>query len=112
MRAGRAPSITKTESPRPANLLQMPRGLMCKLRQRGRGYGGPAGSRRIDPSLPPPAQQLLGPSFMHGAVSRQKPEVSLAEPPTGKITQRFQSRFPDEAKRNPGQDFYLRSPGQ
>ncbi len=24
---------------------------MCKLRQRGRSYGGPAGSRGIDPSL-------------------------------------------------------------
>jgi ISXO2-like transposase domain len=47
------PSITKTERPRSANLLQMPRGLMCKLRQRGRDYGGPAGSRGIDPSLQP-----------------------------------------------------------
>ena len=46
-------SITKTERPRSANLLQMPRGLMCKLRQRGRDYGGPAGSRGIDPSLQP-----------------------------------------------------------
>src|SRR5258708_21535297 len=45
--------ITKTERPRSANLLQMPRGLMCKLRQRGRDYGGPAGSRGIDPSLQP-----------------------------------------------------------
>ena len=26
---------------------------MCKLRQRGGGYGGPAGSRRIDPSSQP-----------------------------------------------------------
>ena len=51
-RTGR-PSITKTERPRLANLLQMPRGLMCKLRQRGRDYGGPAGSRGIDPSLQP-----------------------------------------------------------
>src|SRR5882757_3231287 len=59
--AARRPSITKTERPRSANLLQMPRGLMCKLRQRGRNYGGPAGSRGIDPSMqPPPAQQLLG----------------------------------------------------
>ena len=48
-------SITKTERPRSANLLQMPRGLMCKLRQRGRDYGGhrPAGSPGIDPSLQP-----------------------------------------------------------
>src|SRR5258706_15694330 len=54
---GRAPSITKTERRRSANLRQMPRGLMCKPRQRGRGYGGPhpAGSRGIDPSLHPPA---------------------------------------------------------
>ncbi len=51
---GRVPSITKTERPRSANLLQMPRGPMCKLRQRGRGYGGPAESRGIDPSLQPP----------------------------------------------------------
>jgi hypothetical protein len=45
-------SITKTERPRSANLLQMPRGLMCKPRQGGRSCGGPhpAGSRRIDPS--------------------------------------------------------------
>lgn len=47
------PPITKTERPRSANLLQMPRGLMCKLRQCGREYGGPAGSRGIDPSLQP-----------------------------------------------------------
>jgi hypothetical protein len=47
------PSITKTERPRSANLLQMPRGQMCKLRQRGRDYGGRAGSRGIDPSLQP-----------------------------------------------------------
>jgi hypothetical protein len=51
---GRAPSITKTERPRSANLLRMPTGLMCKLRQRGRGSGGrPAGSRGIDASLQP-----------------------------------------------------------
>jgi hypothetical protein len=43
--------ITKTERPRPVNLLQMPRGLMCKRRQCGREYGGPAGSRGIDPPL-------------------------------------------------------------
>src|ERR1700694_4084349 len=36
---GRAPSITKTERRRSANLLQMPTGLMCRLRQRGRSYG-------------------------------------------------------------------------
>jgi hypothetical protein len=66
-RTGR-PSIMKTERPRSANLLQMPRGLMCKLRQRGREYGSPAGSRGIDPPLQPfsPSQQLLGPSFMDG----------------------------------------------
>src|ERR1700722_3585031 len=48
-------SITKTERPRSANLLQMSRGLMCKLRLRGRDYGGPgpAASRGIDPSLQP-----------------------------------------------------------
>ena len=47
-------SITKTERPRSANLLQMPKGLMCKLRQRGRDFRGRAGSRGIDPSLQPP----------------------------------------------------------
>ena len=54
--AGRvgAPSITKTERRRSASLLQMPTGLTCKLRPRGRGCGGPAGSRGIDPSLQPP----------------------------------------------------------
>jgi hypothetical protein len=31
-RCGRAPSITKTERRRSANLLRMPTGLMCKLR--------------------------------------------------------------------------------
>jgi hypothetical protein len=46
-------SIRKTERPRSANLLQMPRGLMCKLRQRGRDCGGPAGSRGIVASLQP-----------------------------------------------------------
>jgi hypothetical protein len=51
-RTGR-PSIKKTERPRSANRLQMPRGLMCKLRQRGREYGSPTGSRGIDPSLQP-----------------------------------------------------------
>jgi hypothetical protein len=58
----------KTERPRSANLLQMPRGLMCKLRQRGRDYRGPAGSRGIDPSLQPfpLSQQLLGPPLMDG----------------------------------------------
>jgi hypothetical protein len=49
------PSITKTERLQSANLPQMPRGLVYKLRQPGRGYGGPdlAGSRGIDPSLQP-----------------------------------------------------------
>src|SRR5258705_2158616 len=55
-------SITKTERPRSANLLQMPRGPMCKLTQRARGYGGPAGYHRTERSLQSsPAQQLLGP---------------------------------------------------
>ncbi|MEA2915321.1 MAG: hypothetical protein QOJ15_7402 [Bradyrhizobium sp.] len=58
---GRAPSITKTERRRSANLLQMPRGLMCKLRQRGRSFGGPAGSRGIDPSLQPPPAVAASP---------------------------------------------------
>ena len=52
---GDAPSITNTERCQSANLLQMPKGLMCKLRQRGQGYAGrPAGSRGFDPSLQPP----------------------------------------------------------
>ena len=64
---GRTPSITKTERRRSANLLQTPRGLMCKLRQRGRGYAGrPAGSRGIDPSLQRPLRWLLA---RYGAVT-------------------------------------------
>src|ERR1700688_3384851 len=53
---GSAPSITETERLRSANLLHMPRGLTCKLRQRGRDYGGhcPAQSPGIDPSLQSP----------------------------------------------------------
>src|SRR3981189_3024515 len=49
-------SLTNTDRRRSATLLQMPRGLMCKLRQRGQGYGGPgpAGARGIDPTLQPP----------------------------------------------------------
>jgi hypothetical protein len=39
----------------------MPKGLVCKLRQRGRGYGGPAGSRGIDPSLQPPPAVAASP---------------------------------------------------
>ena len=34
---------------------------MCKLRQRGRSYGGPAGSRGIDPSLQPPPAVAASP---------------------------------------------------
>jgi hypothetical protein len=49
------PSITRTERPRSANLLQMPRVLMCKLRRRGRDYEGHrhTGYPGIDPSLQP-----------------------------------------------------------
>jgi hypothetical protein len=48
------PAITKTERLRSASLLQTPRGLMCKLRQCGREYAGPAeSSRGIDPSSQP-----------------------------------------------------------
>jgi hypothetical protein len=47
--------FTKTERRRSANLLQMPRGQMCKLRQGGRACGGrPARSRGFDQSLQPP----------------------------------------------------------
>jgi hypothetical protein len=45
-------SITKTERLRSANLLQTPRGPMCKLRQRGLECGG-QGPRAIDPLLQP-----------------------------------------------------------
>jgi hypothetical protein len=53
---GRAPSITKTERRRSANLPRMPTAPMCKPRQCGRGRGGrpgPAGSRGFDPSSQP-----------------------------------------------------------
>jgi hypothetical protein len=51
---GRSPSLTKTERRRSAILLQMPRGLMCSLRQGGQGYGGrPPISCGVDPSLHP-----------------------------------------------------------
>src|SRR5712672_1477890 len=69
---GRAPSITKTERRRSANLQQMPRGLMCKLRQRGRCYGSPAASRGIDPSLqPPPWRAYMGSAdaLLSGSIS-------------------------------------------
>src|SRR5258705_6670346 len=70
--AERRNSITKTERRRSANLLQMPRGLMCKLRQRGRGYGSPAASRGIDPSLqPPPWRAYMGSAdaLLSGSIS-------------------------------------------
>jgi hypothetical protein len=53
----------KTERRRSANLPRMPTALMCKLRQRGRGYGGPgpAGARGIDPSLQPPPAVAASP---------------------------------------------------
>jgi hypothetical protein len=51
----------KTERPQSANLLQMPKGLVYKLRQRGRGYGGPAESHGIDPSLQPPPAVAASP---------------------------------------------------
>ena len=57
----RAPKNDRTgrpRSPKHKDLEQQtyckcPKGLMCKLRQRGRDFGGRAGSRGIDPSLQP-----------------------------------------------------------
>jgi hypothetical protein len=75
---GRSTSITKIERPRSANQLQRPRGRMCKLRQRGREYGGrPAGSRGIDPSLQPlpRSHQLLGPSYGRAASRPTRPLI-------------------------------------
>ena len=70
-------SITKTEERcRSANLLQMTRGLMCKLRQCGRGYGGlgPAGCRGIDPSLQP---SLWSQPARHGRIGNPYNAVTL-----------------------------------
>jgi hypothetical protein len=61
-----APSITKTETCRSANLLQMTRGLMCKLRPHGRGCGGPAGSLGTDLSLQPLPLQWSRPVTVDG----------------------------------------------
>ena len=48
-------SVTKTERHRSANLPRMPTGLVCKLRQCGRDYGGRRPkSRGFDQSLQPP----------------------------------------------------------
>ena len=110
-RTGR-PSITKTERPRSANLPQMPRGLMCRLRPRGRGYGGPAGFRWIDPPLQPPPcggrqpvtgeLAILANTVTLLLIDAEKKAIvlrwsGLASTPTGEITQRFQSRFPASA---------------
>jgi hypothetical protein len=59
---------------RSANLLQTPRGPMCKLRQRGQEYGGP-GSRGIDPSLQPFAA-IAGVTFMDGQRDPAAPLIS------------------------------------
>jgi hypothetical protein len=66
-RTGR-PSITKTERPRSASLLQMPRGLTCNLRQREREYGGPAGSLGIVP----PFAAVAG-AVLHGRAASRRP---------------------------------------
>jgi hypothetical protein len=72
-RTGR-PSITKTERPRSANLLQMPRGLMCKPRQGGQDYGGhcPAGSPGFDPSLQPLPFAAIARPHLYGRAGSQR----------------------------------------
>src|SRR5258707_3436403 len=78
IRPHRQVSITRTERPRSTNLLQMPRGLMCKLRQCGRDYGGPAGPRGIDPSLQPCSRRsncLGGPPYGRAGPSRRPSHV-------------------------------------
>jgi hypothetical protein len=71
-RTGR-PSITETERLRSANLLQTPRGPLCKLRQRGREYGGPAGSRGIDPSLQPLPFAAIAGAVLYGRAASRRP---------------------------------------
>ena len=84
-RTGR-PSITKTERPRSANLPQMPRGLMCKLRRRGPDYGGPAGSRGIDPSLQPlPFAAIAGAVLYGRAASRRPSHAFRLNPNSGPV---------------------------
>jgi hypothetical protein len=90
---GRAPSITKTERRRSANLLQMPRGLMCKLRQRGRSYGGPVGSRGIDPSLRPPPAVAANPLREIGNPCRRPSPSSF-------VPKRRQCRRPSRCRRS------------
>ena len=70
------PSITETEKPRSANLLQMPRGLMCKLRQRGRDYGGRAGFRGIDPSLQPLPFAAIAGAAVYGQAASTTPSLN------------------------------------
>jgi hypothetical protein len=71
------PSITKTETLRSANPPQMPKGLMCKLGQHGREYGGPAGSRGIDPSCSrsPLRSNCWGRSLWTGGIPTTRPDI-------------------------------------
>jgi hypothetical protein len=66
-RARAGPRFTKTERPRSANLLQMPRGLMCKPRRGGREKGGLApSSRGIDRSLQPLPVAAIAGAVLYG----------------------------------------------
>ncbi len=59
---------------------------MCKLRQRGRDYGGPAESHGIDPSLqPPPFAALTGAILDGRAASRRPGQAVKLNPNSGPV---------------------------
>jgi hypothetical protein len=74
------PSITETERLQSANLLQTPRGPPCKLRRRGREYGGPAGSRGIDPSLQPLPFAAIAGAVLYGRAAPDSGRASDGKP--------------------------------
>jgi hypothetical protein len=83
-RTGR-PSITETERLRSANLLQTPRGPLCKLRQRGREYGGPAGSRGIGPSLQPTPFAAIAGAVLYGRAAPDSGRGPRLNPNSGPV---------------------------
>jgi hypothetical protein len=85
-RAALRRSITKTERLRSANLLQTPRGPMCKPRQCGQEYGGPAGRRGIDPSLQPlPFAAIAGAVPYGRAAARRLGHALRLNPNSGRV---------------------------